>query len=122
MWQVVERRVERSTSLDSSLELLLRAQRARGELDLIVLATADGVVVACDGPREECEELAAYAPLLARGRMLAIDAKRLRGLAVHSFVVGRQELVLVIRGGSNDALVASLALASMQGATRILRG
>jgi hypothetical protein len=122
MWNVVERRVERSTDLDLALTLLLRAQRERGELEAIVLATADGVLVASDGPREDCEELAAYAPLLARGQRFAIESRRLRGVTVHAFLVGRQELVLAIRGGNENALTSALALASMQGATRILRG
>lgn len=122
MWNVVERRVERSGSLDNALELLLRTQRARGEMDLMVLATADGVIVASDGPSEVCEELAAYAPLLARGLALTIDSKRLRGVSVHAFMVGRQEMVLATRGGVDDRLTSALALASIQGATRILRG
>jgi hypothetical protein len=122
MWNVVERRVERSSSLDNALELLLRTQRARGEMDLMLLATADGVIVASDGPSEVCEELAAYAPLLARGLALTIDSKRLRGVSVHAFMVGRQEMVLATRGGVDDRLTSALALASIQGATRILRG
>ena len=122
MWNVVERRVERSSSLDNALELLLRTQRARGEMDLMLLATADGVIVASDGPSEVCEELAAYAPLLARGLALTIDSKRLRGVSVHAFMVGRQEMVLATRGGVDDSLTSALALASIQGATRILRG
>jgi hypothetical protein len=122
MWNVVERRVERSADLDMALTLLLRAQRERGEFESIVLATSDGVLVASDGPPEDCEELAAYAPLLARGRHLAIDGRRLRGVTVHAFLVGRQELVLAIRGGTSAALTSALALASMQGACRILRG
>jgi hypothetical protein len=122
MWNVVERRLERSSSLDNALELLLRTQRARGEMDLMLLATADGVIVASDGPSEVCEELAAYAPLLARGLALTIDSKRLRGVSVHAFMVGRQEMVLATRGGVDDRLTSTLALASIQGATRILRG
>jgi hypothetical protein len=122
MWNLIDRRVERSNALDNALEFLLRKQRERGEFDLIVLATADGLMIASDGPREQCEELAAYAPLLARGRALAIDARRLRGVRIHAFAVGRQDLVLALRGGSSEAVAAALALASIQGATRILRG
>lgn len=122
MWNLVDRRVERSTNLDTALTLLLRAQRTRGDLDAIVLTTADGVVVAYDGPVEDCEELAAYAPLLCRGQHLAIDARRLRAVTVHTFKVGRQDLVLTIRGGHEPSRIATLAHASMQGARRILQG
>ncbi len=124
MWNVVERRVERSSHLESALQLLLRAQRQRGELELIVLATAEGELVAHDGPLNLSEEIAAYAPLLARGVPVAIDPRRIRGVTVHSFMVGRQELVLAIRGygGSCSDLTSALALASIQGASRILLG
>lgn len=122
MWNVIDRRAARSTNLDTALGLLLRTHRERGEFDLIVLATADGVIVASDGPPAACEEIAAYAPMLARGRRLAIDPRALRGVAVHSFFVGRHELVLATRGGADEQTTAALALASMQGATRILRG
>ena len=122
MWNVVERRVDRSSRLDEALTRLLRVQRERGELDLIVLATTEGLVVAYDGPRADCEELAAYAPLVARGRALAVDPRRLQGVTVHTFLAGRQELVLAIRGGVRADVTSALALSSMQGATRILRG
>ncbi len=121
MWNVVDRRTERSSKLDSALKLLLRNQRQRGELDLIALVTTDGMLVAWDGPKEVCEELAAYAPFMARGRAFAVDARRVRGVTVHAFLVERQELILVMRGHHTD-VNAALALASMRGAARILRG
>ncbi len=77
MWNVVDRRAERSSHLESTLQLLLRSQRQRGELDLIVLASAEGMVIAHDGPRNLCEEIAAYAPLLARGVVVGAPAHRL---------------------------------------------
>ncbi len=122
MWNVVDRRSERSSHLESALQLLLRSQRQRGELDLIVLATYDGLVIAHDGPRNLCEEIAAYAPLLARGAPVAIDPRRIRGLSVHPFMAGRQELLLATRGGVDAVAVDTLALQSIRGATRILRG
>jgi hypothetical protein len=122
MLNVNDRRQERSTNLDAALELMLRVHRTRGDFDLMVLATTDGVVVAADGPRVACEELAAYAPLLARGMRLAIDRRRLRGVTVHSFTAGREELILVMRGGLDENVTSSVALASIQGAMRILRG
>lgn len=122
MWNVVDRRAERSSHLESALQLLLRSQRQRGELDLIVLASAEGMVIAHDGPRNLCEEIAAYAPLLARGAPVAIDSRRIRGLTIHAFMLGRQEMILAIRGGSDNRLTEALALTSIQGAMRILRG
>ncbi|MEI8257769.1 MAG: hypothetical protein WCJ30_18995 [Deltaproteobacteria bacterium] len=122
MWNVVDRRSERSGQLEGALHLLLRSQRQRGELDLIVLATYEGLVIAHDGPQNLCEEIAAYAPLLARGAPVAIDPKRIRGLSVHAFMVGRQELLLATRGGTDTGVTDTLAMASIKGATRILRG
>lgn len=121
MWNVVDRRAERSSHLESALQLLLRSQRQRGELDLIVLASAEGMVIAHDGPRNLCEEIAAYAPLLARGAPVAIDSRRIRGITIHAFLIGRQEMILAIRGG-DTSLTNALALSSIQGAMRILRG
>jgi hypothetical protein len=123
MWNVVERRVERSSHLESALQLMLRSQRQRGELELIVLATSTGELVAHDGPLNLSEEIAAYAPLLAKGIPVAIDSRRIRGVTVHAFVVGREELILAIRGSAGQAeLNDVVALATIQGATRILRG
>lgn len=123
MWRtVLDRRAARSNDLRTSLELLLRTQRQRGELEAIALATDDGVLVASDGPKYICEELAAYAPLIARGRTLAVDAKRLQGVTVNAFLVGRQSLVLAIKSRHTSELQSALALSSMKGATRILAG
>lgn len=122
MWNVVDRRTERSESANAALQILLRSHRERGEFDLIFLANDEGLLLASDGPRSICEELAAYAPILARGRTLAVDHRRVRGLSIHAFRVGRQELILGIRGGADERLTSALALRSIQAATRILRG
>jgi hypothetical protein len=122
MWNVVDRRVERSESANAALQLVLRSHRERGEFDLIFLTNEDGLLLASDGPRTLCEELAAYAPMLARGRTLAIDLRRVRGVSIHAFRVGRQELILGLRGGIDERLTAALALRSIQATTRILRG
>ena len=63
-----ERRVRRSEDPLVALHYQLSVTRARGELDAIVLADASGVVVAGAGSWPVCEELAAYAPLLAVGQ------------------------------------------------------
>src|SRR5690349_16047335 len=119
MWNVVDRRVERSEKLDQALGLLLRVQRRRGELELILLATLDGMMIAWDGPTAECEELAAYAPLLTNGSRLAIDPKRIRNVTVYPFTIGKQDLVLLIRGRIDETLRSSLVVSSIQGTARI---
>lgn len=115
-----ERRSRRSQAPEEALHHLLTVQRDRGELDAIALVDCDGLLLAFDGPREECEELAAYAPMLARGLPVAIEPSRLRGVRVHAFLAGPTELVLILRGGATESLAASLALHSMQSVTRIL--
>lgn len=123
MWTLLDRREARSTDLDKALQLLLRTQRQRGELDAIALGTREGELVAWDGPRTQCEELAAYAPLIARGMALNVAPQRLRDVRVHAFLVGRQELLLALRSARPaPELLSALALASMKGATRILAG
>lgn len=123
MWTVLDRRQARSNDLRTSLELLLRTQRQRGELDAIVLASDDGVTVASDGPKLLCEELAAYAPLIARGFPMKLDWRRMQNVTVHAFLVGKQSLLLAIKSRQpQPTLVSTLALSSMKGATRILAG
>lgn len=62
-----DRRLRRSDDPLVALHYQLTSTRARGELDAIVLADTSGVVVAGAGSWPVCEELAAYAPLLADG-------------------------------------------------------
>lgn len=67
MNQHAERRRRRSADPLVALHYQLTETRSRGELDAIVVADASGVVVAGAGSWPVCEELAAYAPLLAEG-------------------------------------------------------
>jgi hypothetical protein len=62
-----ERRRRRSSDPLVALHYQLSTSRTRAELDAIVVADASGVVVAGAGSWPVCEELAAYAPLLAEG-------------------------------------------------------
>ena len=62
-----DRRRRRSADPLVALHYQLSVTRSRGELDAIVVADASGVVVAGAGSWPVCEELAAYAPLLAEG-------------------------------------------------------
>lgn len=62
-----DRRQRRSSDPLVALHYQLSSARARNEFDAIVVADPSGVVVAGAGSWPVCEELAAYAPLLADG-------------------------------------------------------
>jgi hypothetical protein len=99
-----ERRQRRSADPLVALHYQLSTTRARGELDAIVIADASGVVVAGAGSWPVCEELAAYAPLLAEGEWgkmsdpvsSRVDALRSQ-VEVRTLVVGGQEVLLCAR-------------------------
>ena len=61
-----DRRQRRSVDPLIALHYHLAQARTQSSLDAIVVADASGVVVAGAGSWAACEELAAYAPLLAR--------------------------------------------------------
>jgi hypothetical protein len=99
-----DRRRRRSSDPLVALHYQLSSTRARGELDAIVVADASGVVVAGSGSWPVCEELAAYAPLLADGAWAQmsdnvssrVDAMR-RDVEVRSISVAGQEVLLCAR-------------------------
>lgn len=99
-----DRRRRRSADPLVALHYQLTETRSRGELDAIVVADASGVVVAGAGSWPVCEELAAYAPLLAEGSWASmtdsvssrVDALR-RDVEVRSLMVGGQEVLLCAR-------------------------
>lgn len=115
-----DRRSRRSDDLATALRFLLSSQRDRAGLTHLLLATAEGMLLAWDGDQAECEELAAYAPFIARGEGYVLDARRLAGLSVHRFKVRNdEELLLLLRGeGARD--VATALLSSIEGVARIL--
>lgn len=99
-----ERRRRRSTDPLVALHYQLSTTRARGELDAIVIADASGVVVAGAGSWPVCEELAAYAPLLAEGAWGSMTdqvSSRVDDLreqvTVRTLIVGGQEVLLCAR-------------------------
>jgi hypothetical protein len=124
-----DRRRRRSVDPLIALHYQLSHARTRDELDTIVVADASGVVVAGAGSWAACEELAAYAPILARprseteGAMLAgtdesrVEALR-REVAITSIELDDQEVLICVRGG--EAPTASLKEAVF-GVTRILK-
>lgn len=99
-----ERRRRRSTDPLVALHYQLSTTRTRGELDAIVIADASGVVVAGAGSWPICEELAAYAPLLAEGAWGSMTdqvSSRVDDLrdqvTVRTLSVGGQEVLLCAR-------------------------
>jgi hypothetical protein len=62
-----ERRKKRSDDPLVALHYQLTNARREGGLDAMVVADDSGIIVAGAGAWAICEELAAYAPLLARG-------------------------------------------------------
>jgi hypothetical protein len=62
---IVERRLRRSSDPLVALHYQLSSARHRDDLDTIVVADLSGVVMAGAGSWAACEELAAYAPMLA---------------------------------------------------------
>ncbi len=105
-----ERRRRRSEDPLVALHYQLAETRARGEIDTIVVADASGVVVAGAGSWPVCEELAAYAPLLAEGSwamMTATVSSRVESLRkdveVRALSVGGQEVLLCARRHRHSA-------------------
>lgn len=115
-----DRRTRRSDDLAMALRYLLASQRDRAGLTHILLATTEGMLLAWDGPREECEEIAAYAPFIARGEGFSLDPRRLVGLSVHPFRVRNDDLYLVLRGDGPADRFAFVLLAAIEGVARIL--
>jgi hypothetical protein len=100
-----DRRLRRSTDPLVALHYQLSSARARGDLDAIVVADPSGVVVAGAGSWPVCEELAAYAPLLAEGSWGGSTSTQIssrletlrREVDVRSVSVGDQEVLLCTR-------------------------
>lgn len=101
---MADRRIRRSSDPLVALHYQLSSTRARADLDAIVVADPSGVVVAGAGSWPVCEELAAYAPLLAEGPWAAMNTQvssRVEALRhevdVRSVAVGEQEVLLCTR-------------------------
>jgi hypothetical protein len=128
-----DRRRRRSADPLVALHYQLSSVRALGELDAIVVADISGVVVAGAGSWPVCEELAAYAPLLAEaewGTMTAQVSSRVDSLRkdaiVRSMQVGGQEVLLCARRQRRseaveaDAAERSVLDQAVAGVSRIL--
>jgi hypothetical protein len=125
-----ERRRRRSDDPLVALHYQLSSARARGELDAIVLADRSGVVVAGAGSWPACEELAAYAPLLADAAWAnmtdavssRVEDLRRDAIVVHVSVAG-QEVLLCARPRrieGKPGVAAGAVDAAAVGVSRIL--
>ena len=121
-----DRRRKRSDDPLIALHYQLAHARHDGALEAIVVADPSGVVVAGAGAWAVCEELAAYAPLLAQGVVwnepgVGASARMasLRGeVDIETMQIDGVEVYLCARGGGMRG--ASIARASA-GVSRILR-
>lgn len=115
----IERRIRRSDDPMTALHYQLAFARDEADLEAIVLADSSGCLVAGAGAWPTCEELAAYAPLIAMGADVPASS-RVAEIAetsgARSFSIDGSEVILCIRGAADDDLV----LRVMAGCRRIL--
>lgn len=120
-----DRRRKRSEDPLVALHYQLAHARSEGRLEAIVVADDAGVVVAGAGSWATCEELAAYAPLLAQGvwnEPGATRASRMSELRTEVDVqpvdIGGQTVLLCARGGMLRSMAMERAAV---GVARILQ-
>lgn len=98
-----DRRRRRSSDPLVALHYQLTEARARGDLDAIVVADPSGVVVAGAGSWPLCEELAAYAPLLAEGDWASMSSQ----VSSRVEVLRREVDVRLVKFGGQEVLLCS---------------
>ncbi len=120
-----DRRRKRSEDPLVALHYQLAHARTEGRLEALVVADDAGVVVAGAGSWAVCEELAAYAPLLAQGIWSEPGNGRTSRVAqlrtevdVQPVDVGGQTVLLCARGG---ILRSSAMERAASGVARILQ-
>jgi hypothetical protein len=133
MTHLEDRRRKRSVDPLVALHYQLAYARKNGALETIVVADSAGLVVAGAGSWAACEELAAYAPLIARSNVdemssglnglstpvaSRVDTLR-REVGVRTMVIDGQEVLLCARARGDSAREASLTQAA-EGVVRIL--
>jgi hypothetical protein len=119
-----DRRRKRSDDPLVALHYQLVQAGREGKVDAMVVADDSGVLVAGAGPWASCEELAAYAPLLAQGQWFepALDpegymAELRTEVDVQRVDTDGQTVFLCARGGWMRAMAMEKAA---QGVARIL--
>lgn len=98
-----DRRRRRSSDPLVALHYQLTEARARGDLDAIVVADPSGVVVAGAGSWPVCEELAAYAPLLAEGDWASMSSQ----VSSHIEALRREVDVRLVNVGGQEVLLCA---------------
>ncbi len=111
-----DRRTQRSDDPLVALYYQLNERRTEANLDALVIANADGFVVAGAGGWAACEELAAYAPLLASGADLLDDAC----VDVRPFDIDGERVFLCARGKLRSFVHDAAIDAAIEGSRRIL--
>ncbi|HLK35656.1 MAG TPA: hypothetical protein VKU41_02815 [Polyangiaceae bacterium] len=119
-----ERRRQRSADPLVALHYQLAHARHEGRLEALVLADDAGVVVAGAGAWAVCEELAAYAPLLAQGvwtepgmATTSRVAELRTQVDVQPVSVEGQTVLLCARGSGSSSAMSRAA----KGVARILK-
>lgn len=119
-WILKDRRVRRSEERQTALRYQLEYTREQGGLEAVVVADDAGLVVGSAGDAGICEELGAYAPLMACSVFGMALPPLLRGaeVAIRPMKLNGQPLFLATVGGgvARDALL----MASEKGVSRIL--
>ena len=123
-----ERRRRRSSDPLVALHYQLSSARSAGDLDAIVVADSSGVVVAGAGSWPVCEELAAYAPLLADGEWASpstqvssrVEALR-HEVDVRTVSIGDQDVLLCTRQKRRDPSTDQWVDQAARGISRILQ-
>lgn len=119
-WPLAERRRRRSEDRQLALRYQLESAQNRGGLEAVALADADGLILASAGEAGVCEELGAFAPLVAKSALGMRLPPMLRGgdVAVRSIPAYGQNLYLACVGGgvARDAVMGH----SVSGVARIL--
>jgi hypothetical protein len=123
-----DRRRRRSTDPLVALHYQLSSARTAGDLDAIVVADPSGVVVAGAGSWPVCEELAAYAPLLADGEWSSLSTQvssRVEALRhevdVRTVSIGGQDVLLCTRTRSRSTSTTHFVDQAAAGISRILQ-
>lgn len=122
-----ERRRQRSSDPLVALHYQLAHACDQGKLDAMVVADDSGVLVAGTGPWAICEELAAYAPLLAQGVWCEPSLGRggpiaewRTGVDVQRVDADGQAVLLCARGGWMRAAAMAAMQRAAEGIARIL--
>jgi hypothetical protein len=122
MKQAEERRRKRSNDPLVALHYQLASARQEGRLDAIVVADDAGLVVAAAGAWAVCEELAAYAPLMARSESDVPSASRMAQMRekveIQTVDVDGQTVLVCSQGGRKPGRATELAARAVE---RILR-